>query len=258
MEQKRYRIVLETLEPFRIGALENPLSDVHNPVTRVGGKVVVQGSSLKGALRAQVERYLIETYGKVAGMKPCIPSPYSGLSEAEQQLIRDNIFKRGGACKYQEPERRRGNQPAPQPREEDYICPACYLFGAQGITGFVRVPYLFSAAVPEDLYAVRIDRASGTVAERTNRDYQIIAPEVQFTGELEVLLHDPVRGWALGKPRKLPQAATRGDMWLANEGWTADKILEELIVKRLQAIDVMGGFKSKGAGKVKITATEIK
>lgn len=252
MEQKRFRITLETIEPFRIGALENPLSDVHNPVTRVGGQVVVQGSSLKGALRAQVERHLIENYKNVAGMKPCIPSPYSGLSEAEQQLIRDNTFKRGGACKYQEPERRRGNQPAQQPRDDEYICPACYLFGAQGITGFVRVPYLFSAAVPEDLYAVRIDRASGTVAERTNRDYQIIPPQAQFVGELELLWRDVVRGWELGKARKLPAAATRGDVWLADGKWSAEKILDEFIVKRLEAIDVMGGFKSKGAGKVKI------
>ncbi len=251
IETRRYRIVLETVEPFRIGALENPLSDVRNPVTRVGGRVVVQGSSLKGALRAQVERHLIENYRNVAGMQPCIPSPESGLSQAEQQLIPE-VFKRGGGCRYQEPERRRGNQPPPQPRDYEYICPACYLFGAQGITGFVRVPYLFSEAVPEDLYAVRIDRASGTVAERTNRDYQIIAPGVQFAGTLEVLLRDPVRGWELGKARKLPLAATRGDVWLADGKWSQERILDELVVKRLEAIDLLGGFKSKGAGQVKI------
>ncbi len=253
MEQKQFRITLETIEPFRIGALENPLSDVHNPVTRVGGRVVVQGSSLKGALRAQVERYLIENFKNAAGMRPCIPSPKSGLSAAEQQLIDAKIFI-GDGCKYKEPEPRRNNQPLD---DNEYICPACYLLGAQGITGFVRVPYLFSEAVPEDLYAVRIDRASGTVAERTNRDYQIIAPDVTFVGTLQVLLSDPVRGWELGKPRKLPSAATRGDVWLADGKWTREKILDELIVKRLEAIDLMGGFKSKGGGRVKLTVTEM-
>jgi CRISPR/Cas system CSM-associated protein Csm3 (group 7 of RAMP superfamily) len=252
MDFKNYRVTLETVEPFRIGALENPLSDVHNPVTRIGGRVVVQGSSLKGALRAEVESYLIQRHRNDAGMKPCIPSPESGLTQAERQLI-PNTYKQGGACKYQEPERRGREQPPP--RDYEYICPACYLFGAQGITGFVRVPYLFSDAVPEDLYAVRIDRASGTVAERTNRDYQIIAPGVQFVGTFEVLVSDPVRGWQLGRARKLPTQATRGDVWLASNQWSAEKILQEFIVDRLQAIQVMGGFKSKGAGGVKITVT---
>ncbi len=252
MEFTNYRVTLETVEPFRIGALENPLSDVHNPVTRIGGRVVVQGSSLKGAFRAEVESYLIQQHRNDAGMKPCIPSPESGLTQAERQLI-PNIYKPGGACKYQEPERGRREQPPP--RDYEYICPACYLFGAQGITGFVRVPYLFSDAVPEDLYAVRIDRASGTVAERTNRDYQMIGPGVQFVGTLEVLVNDPVRGWQLGKARRLPAQATRGDVWLAVGKWNQERVLKELVVERLQAINLLGGFKSKGAGKVKITVT---
>ena len=256
MEYKNYQVTLETVEPFRIGALENPLSDVHNPVTRIGGRVVVQGSSLKGALRSGVESYLIERYKNESGVKPCIPSPESGLTQAELQLI-PGSYKPHGGCKYQEPERRHGNQPSYQPREHEYICPACYLFGAQGITGFVRVPYLFSDAVPEDLYAVRIDRASLTVAERTNRDYQIIAPGMQFVGTLEVLLNDPVRGWMLGKARKLPAQATRGDVWLADGKWTQERIMKELIVERLVALNLLGGFKSKGAGKVKISVTPL-
>lgn len=256
MDYKSYRVTLETIEPFRIGALQSALSDVHNPVTRIGGKVVVQGSSLKGAFRAEVERYLIEKYKSDAGIKPCIPSPESGLTQAERQLI-PNTYKPGGSCKYQEPERR-GGQPLRKLQEHEYICPACYLFGAQSLNGLVRVPYLFSEAVPEELYAVRIDRASGTVAEGTNRDYQIIAPGVQFGGTLEVLLYDPVKDWRLGTARKLPKDATRGDVWLTDGKWTQDRILKELIVERLQAINLLGGFKSKGAGKVKIAVAEIR
>ena len=255
MEFKNYRVVMETIEPFRIGALESPLSDVHNPVTRIGGKVVVQGSSLKGALRSEIECFLIEQHKNAPGMKPCIPSPESGLTQAERQLI-PSAYKPGGGCKYQEPERSR--RELPPPRDYEYICPACYLLGAQGINGFIRVPYLFSEAVPEELYAVRIDRASGTVAERTNRDYQMIAPGVQFVGTLQVLVNDSVRGWQLGKARKLPAQATRGDVWLADGKWNQERVLRELIVDRLQTINLLGGFKSKGAGRVKITVTEAK
>ena len=50
------------MEPLRIGAAEDPRSGIHNPVAMVGEKVVIPGSSLKGALRAQMEQFLIETY----------------------------------------------------------------------------------------------------------------------------------------------------------------------------------------------------
>ena len=84
---KRYSIRLVTQEPFRIGALQNVMSGVDNPVTTVGGKVVIQGSSLKGALRASIEEYLIDTFPNDPAMKPCIPSAYNTLSPDEKRLI---------------------------------------------------------------------------------------------------------------------------------------------------------------------------
>ena len=57
----------------------------------------------------------------------------------------------------------------------------------------------------EKLYSVRIDRASGVVSERTNRDYRIIPDGTKFesqTGEdkkipLEIILKDNVKAWTL-------------------------------------------------------------
>jgi CRISPR/Cas system CSM-associated protein Csm3 (group 7 of RAMP superfamily) len=257
MEWKHFKITLETQEPFRIGALKDPLSGIDNPVAMIGGKFTVQGPSLKGALRAEIERYLIEQYGTNAAMKPCIPSSAGTLSAGENALINAGKFKRGGNCEYKEAEERgrRGDQ---SHQATDYICPACYLLGAQGLVGFVRVPCLFTTDKAETLYSVRIDRASGTVAERTNREYQIIPQGTLFVGVMDVLWHDPVREWRLGQKRALASALTRGDAWLEASKWTSEKLCEEFIVQRLQAIKLLGGFKSKGAGGVKITVTEVK
>lgn len=235
---RQFKVRLTALEPFRIGALQNVLSSLDNPVATVGGRVVVQGPTLKGALRAEIERHLIENYGSDKWMKPCIPSAVNTLSAEELNLIRNKrLYRDDGGCNYS------------QRRKSESICPACYLLGAQGLTGFVRVPYLFTEQTPEELYSVRMDRATGVVAEKTNRDYQIVANDVVFEGILEVALAYPTRAWVLGEPR-YPE-----DKWLTSGDWGADRIIKEFIVDRLSAIDLMGGFKSKGCGKVRISVS---
>jgi len=245
IEYKQFQVTLVTQEPFRIGALEDVMSGIHNPVATVGGRVVVQGSSLKGALRANVEGYLIERYGDDPEMKPCIPSSERTLSPDEKILINKGLYRRGGSCMYS------------QRRKSPSICPTCYLFGAQGIVGFVRVPYLYSDVSPESLYAVRIDRAAGVVAERTNREYQIMRDGVEFTGILEVLMSHPARAWELGQPRPLQKTDEfHGDRWLERNGWSAERIIDELLIQRLESLNLLGGFKSKGCGKVSVTMAD--
>lgn len=236
---RQYRVTLTTIEPFRIGALQNVLSGLDNPVATVGGRVVVQGSTLKGALRAEIERHLIENYASDDVMKPCIPSAANTLSPEEQKLIDKGVYRPGGGCTYS------------MRRKSPSICPVCYLLGAQGLPGFVRVPYLFTETPPEDLYSVRQDRATGVVAERTNRDYQIMPDGTVFGGLLEVLFADAGRRWKLGEHR------FNEDKWVGSGKWDAGKIIEEFVIARLQAIDVVGGFKSKGCGKVSIEVEEI-
>ena len=47
---------------------------------------------------------------------------------------------------------------------------------------------------------------------------------------------------------------------IENSNWTQEKIIKELVKvkERLEAINVLGGLKSTGAGKVEIRVTEKK
>ena len=247
---RAYTVTLVTKEPFRIGAKQNIMSGIDNPITTVGGRVVIQGSSLKGALRASIEEYLISMFAGNSAMKPCIPSAYNTLSADEKKLIEQCKFLEGGGCSY---------SPNPRHRSES-ICPACYLLGAQGLVGFIRVPYLYADVTPEEMYAVRIDRATGVVSDKTNRDFQIIADGIEFKGTLEITVKDIVKGWELGKSRIIDEKLGIGanDSWLKNGNWNVDKIIDEFIIKRLKAIKLLGGFKSRGCGKVEINIDDIK
>ncbi len=234
---QRHTITLTTLEPFHIGSPQSVLSSIENAVARSGGKVVVQGSSLKGALRGELERYLNEHYGSMSAMRPCIPSSEGRLSDEERTLIANGKFK-GAACVF-----------------PGVVCPACYLLGAQGLVGFVRVPYLYTDVEHEEQYAVRVDRARGTVVDKTNRTYQEIPKDVQFVGTLEVVLEDTLRGWKLGTARPLIKDDTP-DRWLAPPRETT-AFLKEFVLDRLEAIRLIGGYKSKGFGGVEIKVAPL-
>lgn len=248
-ECRKITVELVTKEPFRIGALKNVMSSIDNPVTTIGGKVVIQGSSLKGALRANIEEYLIDKYPSDPNMKPCIPSAFNTLSPDEKKIIEQGKYRKDGGCSYSSNPRNR----------TESICPACYLLGAQGLVGFVRIPYLYTEATPEDMYAVRIDRATGVVPEKTNRDLQIIADGIKFKGTLEVIVKDSIKGWELGRTRIIDEKLGIGanDAWLKKGDWNADRIIKELVEERLQGITLLGGFKSRGCGKVEITVQGI-
>lgn len=43
---------------------------------------------------------------------------------------------------------------------------------------------------------------------------------------------------------------------LRDSQWSQDKILKELVVDRLQAITTLGGYRSKGFGRVQITVSK--
>ena len=257
IEEKKYRIKLETLEPFRIGGTEDPLSGNDNPVAIVGNKIAIPGPSLKGAYRVNLEKFLIDKYyDKENGkwpenkkeMQPCIPSPEKNLSEDEKNLIAKDLYKKEN-CHYPCVKRKCGDRP-------HQICPVCYLLGAMGLNGFVRIPFLFSEISASSLYSTRLDRVKETVIKGTNRPYQIIPTNTIFTGVLSVVIKDDILNWELGKSRHLKEM-TKGDAWLPNEEWTQEKIIDDLILNRIQSIHIFGGFKSKGCGKVKITVEKI-
>lgn len=263
IEKIKCVISLVTEEPFRIGGKQDPLSGQENPVTIVGDEIVIPGPSLKGALRASIETFLIDRYynkesntwnSNKLHIKPCIPSPEKQLSEDEKRLAREGKYRRFG-CHYPcDPKPNRCN------KENHSICPVCYLLGANGLNGFVRIPFL-KADIPSSsvnsLYSARLDRATSTVMQGTNRPYSLVPQNTTFTGVIEIIKKDDILNWELGKKRIL-SATSSGDKWLDEDNWDMDRIISELIIDRLTGIRKLGGYKSKGCGIVKINAKCIR
>lgn len=248
-----YQVTLTTLEPFRIGGPEDPLSGEHLRVARVGSNIVVPGPTLKGKLRDALEEWLIDSYYKNGRwddeeLKPCIPSSFRGLSDDEKRLINTGKYRQGGNCHYP------CKDDKCKPRHS--ICPVCYFLGANGLEGFVRVPFLKTEITPDRLYSARIDRALKTVAGEHNYPYELVAPETRFVGNLEVLRLDTRLQWQLGHTRNL--AKSRGDQWLKNVNASVEQLISDYLINRLESIQFLGGYKSKGFGRVSIEVRPIK
>ncbi len=270
-----YEIVLKTESPFRVGRKKDPFTSVDQPIIMIGNRVAVPGTTLKGALREAIERYLIENYSNKPGMNPCLPATPQTVTPDEAELIRRGKYK-GTSCHYPCTPRNQNNRRCKHvinfnnvehwaPEEKNaglhYICPVCYLLGAQGLIGFTTIPFLYADISPYELPALRVDRVTGTVATGaygTYRTYQIVPGGTEFRGILQVTLEDPIKGWKLGEPRPLKDL-TLGDLWLKqNQEWQNSKrIINELIIERLKSIKRLGGLKSQGAGYVKIEVKEL-
>lgn len=264
ISERAFCVALETLEPFRIGGVGDPLAAADNPVAIVGSQAAIPGSSLKGALRAQIEQHLIgQFYDRQTGRwqqnhggaQPCMAATQVSRDERaliERGLYRSDQLRAAPGCHYpcNVGDRARCGH------ERHTICPVCYLLGAQGVTGFVRVPFLFSDVAPDQLYSARMNRATRTVSEQTNRSYQLIPHGTTFRGTMYLTLEDDVLGWSLGKPRPLGDN-TGGDAWLGDGSWTRDRLIKELVTDRLEGINLLGGYKSKGFGRVKIKVTPV-
>jgi CRISPR/Cas system CSM-associated protein Csm3 (group 7 of RAMP superfamily) len=246
---KKIKITLTTEAPFRIGGVK-PIpgtTDIDSPVVKLGDKIVVQGTSLKGAYRAELERYFIDTYfdrgskkWKNEWLKPCIPADEKTISADEQKLVNEGLFKY--SCEY--------------PAAGKYVCAPCYLLGARGLVGFVHVPFLnLTKGSSEPLAFIRKDRVSGTSAHGALAKFEAIPEGSTFEGTMNILLQDDVIGWSLGQKRSL--AGSLGDKWLEMAGWNKEKIEKDLIIDRLQNIKHVGGYLSKGFGVVKIKAEAI-
>lgn len=209
------------------------------------GRPCIPGSSLKGALRAEIERALnIVFFDRNGGQwkdeayRPCLPA--YRISKEEERLVEEGRYRSRG-CAYP---------------GDSAICPCCYLLGAQGLVGFVNVPFLYAEPGYATLPGVRLDRVFGTVVDGSNRKYQTLPPETVFTGEMEVLIEDPFLGWRLGSPRPLKEKPD-ADAWLKGKTYEPDAVLQSYILDRLQGIKHLGGFRSRGCGRVSITVTEV-
>jgi CRISPR/Cas system CSM-associated protein Csm3 (group 7 of RAMP superfamily) len=245
-----YTVRLTTEQPLHIGAFQDPMSDIHGPFTTLGGKPVVQGSSLKGAARAKLEEYLILNYAAQPAMKPCIPASANNLSEDERALARGQNGKyRGPNCEYR-------SAGLGQKDKIASLCPACYFYGTMGLVGFVQMPYLYLTGdiEIEEIYQNRRDRGTDTVAHAANRTLQGIPKGAVFEGEMRVLLSDTIRGWELGKMRPL-QGRGYADEWLRGNTKSRNDLIQEFVLERVKDIKRIGGQISKGFGNVSIQVT---
>jgi CRISPR/Cas system CSM-associated protein Csm3 (group 7 of RAMP superfamily) len=264
LKEKSFKVTLVTKEPFRVGAKPDPMETI-NPITKMGGRLVIPGSTLKGALRSEVEKFLIDTYFQNAkwkegfeAFKPCIPG--AELSKDEEKLVDAGKYRdKFGSCRYPTDPKKTRDKKLP-------ICPSCYMFGAMGLVGFLKVPFLYAEGSPTDITGTRIDRARKTVFEKRGKgalySYEVVPDGTNFTGILTVLLEDTVLGWKLGEPRDLGEEMTLGDLWLKDKkGKVDDKAHEEFIktyiTDRLQALKILGGYKSKGFGNVEISVEPL-
>ncbi len=256
IKEKKYKIRLETIEPLRIGGKKDPLSGADNPVTKIGNSLVIPGSTLKGAFRNALEQHLIDTYfvnnaweKKYEHFKPCIPG--AELSYDEKKLVSKGKYRdQEGTCRYPCTDKNCGKD------INHSICPVCYLLGAMGLSGFVKIPFLFAETSSSELYSSRIDRGTKTIVERTNRPYELVPNGTVFEGILTVLLEDTVLGWKLGEPRNLGESRTLGDKWLDGKNVdekSQEEFINKYIIEILKSVKIIGGYKSKGFGEIKIS-----
>jgi CRISPR/Cas system CSM-associated protein Csm3 (group 7 of RAMP superfamily) len=236
---------------LHIGASPSPLTEKKGAIFKVDRTPVIPASSLKGALRYQLELLFIEKAdeldsilrpGEKVFLKPCIPS--SRPSRAERELITSKKYRE--YCEIRVEEKR-------VVVAGDTICPVCYFMGSGGIMGFLRIgnSYPTSEGNIVDHTNIRIDRRSGTAAGKAKVDIEHVKSGVKFRGVIEAVFSTP-QGFEFGEPRRIGDMVI--DKWLGN--WKNDNkrefLLEQVLIPALENIAELGGYKSKGAGKVNL------
>jgi CRISPR/Cas system CSM-associated protein Csm3 (group 7 of RAMP superfamily) len=237
---------------LHIGGSPSPLTEKKAPVFSVDGKPAIPASSFKGAFRYQVEQLLIDKKDEIKSklritddelIKPCIPAPRP--SKAEQELL--NLgYRKHCEIKVEED---KVDMP------EKGICPVCYFFGATGLMGFLRIPNFWPEAGEYriDQTSIRIDRESGTAATAAIVTGEQVKPGTVFKGTLEIVAQQIT--FQFGRAREI--GGTKVDLWLdgiASKSIEEAQILliNEILIPALNNITVLGGQKSKGAGKILI------
>lgn len=244
-------ITVEEKSFLHIGAAPSPLTEKKGSVFKVDRTPVIPATSFKGALRNQLELLIIEKFADFKSkinpcdeklLKPCIPAPRP--TKAEEELLSKGYR---GHCEIQSDESNISKLD---------ICPVCYFMGSTGIIGFLRFSNFYP---PEgdwliDQTNIRIDRKTNTAAQRAKVDGEQVKPNTKFAGTIEVINKTP-QGFEFGQPRKIGNVII--DKWLENWNETDnDKrkqtLIKEILFPAIQNIKLLGGQKSRGAGKVKV------
>jgi CRISPR/Cas system CSM-associated protein Csm3 (group 7 of RAMP superfamily) len=248
---------------LHIGGSPSPLTEKKGAVFKVNGTPVIPATSFKGALRYQMELLFIEQFTNYRSLfspendnfiKPCIPT--AKITKAEIEMLSkgyrgtaDSSGRYSGHCEIQVDENRVNIG-------DLGICPVCYFMGCTGIMGFLRFNNFYP---PEgdwlvDQTNIRIDRKTQTAAKGAKVDGEQVKPGTIFSGRIEIINKTP-QGFEFGRPRILGGVVI--DKWL--EKWSENDInkrkqvfIKQILIPAIQNIKLLGGQKSKGAGKVKV------
>ncbi len=171
-ERYRLRAQLETVTALRVGAgkrFEAAATD--QPVIRDGlGRPYLPGSSLKGALRAGLERTL------------------RGLDRDD--LWACDLFEK--PCTEPLQERQKRGEEVPLADVQETVCPACGLFGSSFLAGRIFLHDLpideASSRPPEVRDGVGITRDLRTAQGGIKYDFEAVPPGTRF--HLEMLLEN--------------------------------------------------------------------
>jgi len=266
---KLFRIPVKvTVKPesyLHIGATGSPTREKKAPIFLIKNEPVIPGSSFKGAWRSRLEDLIEADFDALCAkfalsgeqrehFRPCIPSPAPSVTKAEREKFKGK--RKLASCQIAiEEERVRIN--GGRDRLDKTLCPVCYLFGCNGLMGFLRVPNLTKVlpAAQRAVYEqtnIRRDRAVDGVAHRALVTGEQVEPGTEFEGGVELLLDDGT--FKFGEVRKIGDVAL--DRWLepAAQNQGVDKvavtIVNALLLPALEKIDILGGQRSKGGGQV--------
>lgn len=166
-----------TLGTLSIGAGDQPQSTVDSPLIRIGGEPVIPGSSLKGALRSNLEAILAQR-----GVEVCVP--YTAIPD---RIRRDNRLRKEYLQKIERLD-------TCDPR--DPVCPICQMFGtaggAQGLSGHVivldaRLKDTFDPAILTERTHVAITRDTRSQAGGALVSVEAVDAGVEFSGIIRLV-----------------------------------------------------------------------
>jgi len=154
------KISLVNLTPLSICAGKSVTSILEgrdNPVVRMGGNVYIPGSSLKGVLRSEAERYVRTVYGGGPEYVCNILDPRDELSRKEQL------------------------------REKYRPCLICRIFGGPTVASHVKIFDAFSSKhAVERRMCVSINRITGGQHAQRLFDIEYVVPNSLFDLTIEV------------------------------------------------------------------------
>jgi len=182
------KVAYTTESALAISAGDQPAEIMESPVIKLGGKPVIPGSSLKGALRSTLEAMLSELGHEVCIPFAAIPRSYRrGKKREQEQRIRQyaNSLGRRPPCD-----------------DVEHPCPVCSIFGTVGGQAGLSGKALFlDATTVEGEYEliershVAITRDTKSQSEGSLMSLQAVDAGTTFRGDIRIINAEP---WEVG------------------------------------------------------------